>query len=148
MSKDVMTDPFGPAIAAIEAKIAQLQETLATLKTFQSGSPAEIALIGGTKTTFNKPQETSLTIDLDSFHNMTLSQAIKKYLSMRWKKPATTNEIVEALRTGGQAGAEGDNFSVVVNNSLNRMSAADGIVSKVRRGIWGLKEWYETKSAE
>ena|ERR1700730_5325342 len=147
MSKDVMTDPFGPAIAAIEAKIAQLQETLATLKTFQSGGPSEIALIG-TKTTFNKSQESSLTIDLDSFHNMTLSQAIKKYLSMRWKKPATTNEIVEALRTGGQAGSEGDNFSVVVNNSLNRMSAADGIVSKVRRGIWGLKEWYETKSAE
>jgi hypothetical protein len=66
----------------------------------------------------------------------------KKSLDM---KPATTQEIVDALTTGGQSGADGANFTTVVTNSLNRMAAADGEVSKAKRGILGLKSWYEPK---
>jgi hypothetical protein len=28
---------------------------------------------------------------------------------------------------------------------LNRMQAPDGGISKVKRGVWGLSEWYESK---
>lgn len=134
---------------ALEAQIASVDTAISALLALQSGSPmpmvaaiptapAPVAAAGG--------NGGSVQIELDTFHSLTTAQSIKKFLGMRGKKPATTQEIVEALRQGGQSGAEGANFAVVVNNSLNRMSAADGEVSKVRKGIWGLKAWYSGKT--
>jgi hypothetical protein len=153
MSKAGAEDKFAGAIvelqaqrAALEAQLANVNTAISALLALQSGAPVPTAgstaappLIAGSN------GAGTIQIELDTFHNLTTSQSIKKYLAMRGKKPATTQEIVEALRSGGQSGSDGNNFAVVVGNSLNRMSAVDGEVSKVRRGIWGLKSWYSGK---
>lgn len=130
--------------AALEAQLASVDTAIAALRALQTGGPIPV-VAAATVISSGGPQAASdpgLRIELDTFHNQTLAESIKKYLGMRNRKPATTQEIVEALREGGQKGADGANFHVVVNNSLNRMSASDGDVSKVRKGVWGLKSWY------
>ncbi len=155
MSSPAPDEKYAGAIAellaqksALEAQLASVDTAISALRALQSGSPipavAAVAPIAPPHHG-NGPKAQSLHIELDTFHGLTTAQSIKKYLGMRNKKPATTQEIVEALRSGGQSGSDGANFAVVVNNSLNRMSAADGEVSKVRKGIWGLKAWYSTK---
>jgi hypothetical protein len=144
MAKD---DHYDAVLADLEAQVATLQTAIAAIKAVRSGGA--IAPIG-TANIFEGtgPINAAAEIAIDAFHKLTIAQSIKKYLAMRPKKPATTQEIVDALTAGGQSGSDGPNFANVVNNSLNRMAAADGDVSKVKRGVWGLKAWYETKSAE
>lgn len=137
-------DRYAGVIADLEAQRASIDTAIAALKALQSGKPVP-GSIHGTSATNQSSGTTELFIEIDTFHKLTLSQAIKKYLGMRPRKPATTQDIVDALTSGGQNGADGANFSTVVTNSLNRMAAADGEVSKVKRGIWGLKAWYEPK---
>jgi hypothetical protein len=141
-------DPYQAVIADLEAQIAQLQAAIATINAVRAGAtvPTGAAAPQGSKHIPPSNNDTLEDIPIDAFHTLTVAQGIKKYLGMRPRKPATSQEIVEALQHGGQNGSDGANFSVVVNNSLNRMSASDGEVSKVRRGVWGLKSWYSAKA--
>jgi hypothetical protein len=139
MAKD---DHYDAVLADLEAQIATLQTAIAAIKAVRSGAPAPVTFHGPLKPPSEATPFNPLEIAVDAFHALTVAQSIKKFLAMRNRKPATTQDIVEALTAGGHSGADGANFSVVVNNSLNRMSAADGDVSKVKRGLWGLKEWY------
>ena len=143
MSSENPVDPYAVVLADLEAQRAKIEAAIAAIKALQGGGPIPVSAPLGSSQAANN---SGTQIEIDTFHKLTLSQAIKKYLGMRPRKPATTQEIVEALRAGGQSGADGANFTVVVNNSLNRMAAADGDVSKVRRGVWGLKAWYENKA--
>lgn len=155
MSSSSADDRYSGAIAdlqvqrlALEQQISNIDTAIGALKALQTGAPipASVATgVIGPPAPSNPSNGANIVIEVDTFHNLTTAQSIKKYLGMRGKKPATTQDIVEALRQGGQSGSDGANFAVVVNNSLNRMSAADGEVSKVRKGIWGLKTWYSTK---
>ena len=144
MSTENSVDPYAAVLADLEAQRARIDVAIAAIRALQGGGSVPAVPLPGS---LQPPNNVAVQIELDTFHGMTTGSAIKKYLGMR-KKPATTQEIVEALKTGGQAGADGANFTVVVNNSLNRMSAADGEIAKVRRGVWGLKAWYTTKAAE
>lgn len=148
MSVDKATaEAYAAVLADLEAQRLKIEEAIATVKAIQSGS--QIPTASAPPEMFaSKPSDSSLKIALDEFHTLTVSQAIRKYLGMRNRKPATTAEIVEALTAGGQSGSDGSNFTVVVNNTLNRMQAPDGGISKVRRGVWGLKEWYDSKPKE
>lgn len=135
--------------AALEAQIASVDTAISALKALQTGTPIPVGASSAVplQATPTAGNGSNAQIELDTFHGLTTAQSIKKYLGMRNRKPATTQEIVEALGAGGQSGSDGPNFAVVVNNSLNRMSAADGEVSKVRKGIWGLKSWYSSKTS-
>ena len=137
---DHSVDHYGAVLADLEAQRATIDAAITAIKALQAGGKITIGGSLGSPTANNA----QLDIPVDAFHKMTVSQAIRKYLSMR-RKPATTPEIVEALTTGGQAGSDGSNFMVVVNNTLNRMQAPDGGISKVKRGVWGLSEWYQDK---
>lgn len=144
MSSERSVD-YAAVLADLEAQRAKLDVAIEAIRALQQGSPIPIgpaaAPPGNAKPANNGEGE----IPLDAFHRLSVSQSIKKYLSMRGRKPATTGEIVAALAAGGQAGSDGTNFNVVVNNTLNRMQAPDGGISKVKRGVWGLSEWYENK---
>jgi len=139
-------DHYAAVIADLERQISQLQAAIAAIQAVRAGAviPPPPPMVSNSTATASD-QVNSLDIAIDAFHTLTVAQSIKKFLGMRPRRPVTTAEIVEALRAGGQSGSDGTNFTVVVNNSLNRMSADDGVVSKVKRGVWGLKEWYETK---
>lgn len=136
-------DHYAAVLADLEARRAQIDATIATLKALQAGGIAATA--GGAQVGTVIDNSGDSEIAVDEFHKLTVGSAINKYLGMRGRKPATTAEIVEALTKGGQAGSEGNNFTVVVSNTLNRLQAADGSISKVKRGLWGLKEWYDKK---
>lgn len=143
------SDPYSAVVADLQAQIVRLQEAIETIKAVQGGSPVPTSASGtGTIPKAKAPQDSPLLIAVDEFHQMTVGAAIKKFLDMRKRKPATTQEIIEALIQGGQAGSEGSNFNVVVNNTLNRLQGADGSISKVKRGLWGLREWYAAKASD
>lgn len=133
-------DHYAAVLADLEAQRARIDEAIGTIKALQGGSMPLAGPVKGTGVS----NPATVEIALDAFHRLTVSAAIKKYLRMLGK-PATTPEIVEALSAGGQAGSEGTNFMVVVNNTLNRMQPPDGGISKVKRGVWGLAEWYDDK---
>jgi len=144
MGEKGAVDHYAAVLADLEAKLAAIQNAIATIKAIQSGS-AIVAPIGLSAPIPNAASG-QVELPIDAFHRLTISKAIRKYLQMRPNRPATTPEIVEALRAGGQKGAEGSNFMVVVNNTLNRMQAPGGGISKVKRGVWGLTEWYQDKA--
>jgi hypothetical protein len=131
---------YAAVLADLEAQRAKLDVAIEAIRALQgAGNMTITPQTGAVNMNGGAPE-----IAIDAFHKLTVSQAIRKYLAMR-RKPATTPEIVEALAAGGQAGSDGNNFLVVVNNTLNRMQAPDGGISKVKRGVWGLAEWYDDK---
>lgn len=145
MTTERPVDHYTAVLAELEAQRAKIDAAIDAIKALQQGTGW--STVGPTAVNQPKASDSNGTLDipLDAFHRLSVSQAIRKYLSMR-RKPSTTAEIVEALAAGGQSGSDGANFNVVVNNTLNRMQAPDGGISKVKRGVWGLTEWYENKA--
>jgi hypothetical protein len=138
------TVDYAAVLADLEAQRAKLDVAIEAIRALQEGGPIPVGL-GPAPAAKAAQSNGEIEIALDAFHRLSVSQAIKKYLAMRGRRPATTAEIVAALTAGGQAGADGANYNVVVNNTLNRMQAPDGGISKVKRGVWGLSEWYDSK---
>lgn len=84
------------------------------------------------------PIQTSTEITEDSFFNLSIADAAKKYLSMV-RTPKTTKEIYHALVKGG---AETTESSLYVLISREGRKGKD--IVKVNKK-WGLSEWYKTK---
>ena len=143
-------DYYAAVLADLEAQRAKIDTAIAAIQALQTAGlsmPSAAPSFPGSPSSGTPALTTDsvLEIPLDAFHRMSVSQAIKKFLGMRGRRPATTAQIVEALAAGGQAGSDGANFNVVVNNTLSRMQAPNGGISKVKRGVWGLSEWYDSK---
>lgn len=75
----------------------------------------------------------------DTFFQLKIPEAIKKYLSMM-KRPQKPNIIAAALKQGGVL-TQGSNFYGNVFTGLKRLRAA-GVVVHNKEG-WGLAEWYK-----
>jgi hypothetical protein len=145
MAEEGPFDPYVAVLADLEGKKAQLEQAIATIKALQSGGAIPTAKVS--MTAYAPTVTAGLNIKIDTFHGLTLAQSVKKYLTMR-KEPVTTQDIIDALKEGGQSGSDGSNFQVVVSNSLNRQSASDGEISRVKKGVWGLKSWYAGANKE
>ena len=147
MSNEGSADHFAAVIADLKAQILRLEQAIEVIRAVQTGAQIPAAAQSSALPSNGGPGKTAEAIEIamDEFHQMTVGAAIRKYLGMRGRKPATTAEVIQALTKGGQSGSEGSNYNVVVNNTLNRLQAADGGISRVRRGVWGLREWYENK---
>jgi hypothetical protein len=76
----------------------------------------------------------------DDFFRMTVSEAIKAYLSMV-KRPQTAREITDALKAGGLT-FKAKNLYQTVFPTLARMANEAKEVDKLPDGTWGLAEWY------
>jgi hypothetical protein len=82
-----------------------------------------------------KSNDAPTEIASDTFFQLGVGEAIKKYLRMVGRKQ-TTKEISDALKRGGvEAGYSG------VTTALIR-GEERGEISKVKRGEWGLPEFY------
>lgn len=145
MSSERSVDHYAAVLADLEAKKAQIEAAIATIKALKGGGQLPPSIKASVDTQSAVAGDV-IELEIDAFHKLTTAQSIRKYLGMRNRRPATTQEIVEALTAGGQANADGPNFAVVVSNSLKRLAADDGVATKVKRGVWGLKEWYQNKS--
>ncbi len=83
-------------------------------------------------------------IQSDTFFNMTVPDATRKYLSMM-RKPQSTPQIAEALERGGFT-HQSEKFGNTVGAVLHRIAASSGgDIIKVSRGNWGLASWYGPK---
>jgi hypothetical protein len=121
--------PFDAAVAEVQAKIEELKTTLATLLRLQAeqgGAPTSTAALRGGDT----------EISHDTFFNMTIGEAAKKYLSMV-KTTKSTAEIAEALERGGLKHSS-KNFPSNVRSIIGQRED----FTRVPNGEWGLTEWY------
>lgn len=74
-------------------------------------------------------------IEPDTFTGKNILQGTEKYLSMVGRPARSTEEIAEALTKGGLNATRGS-----VATILGRSKGSK--VLSVKRGLWGLKEWY------
>ena len=75
----------------------------------------------------------------DSFFNMGIVDAVKKYLAMS-KQPRSLTDIIAALESGGFV-HDSANFYATVHSSLLRREKQVKDVVRVKRQ-WALSEWY------
>lgn len=123
------TTPFDAAVAEVQAKIEELKTTLATLLRLQAeqgGAPSLSAGLRGGET----------EISHDTFFNMTIGEAAKKYLAIV-KTTKSTAEIAEGLERGGLKHSS-KSFPTTVRSIIG----AREDFTRVPNGDWGLTEWY------
>jgi hypothetical protein len=82
-----------------------------------------------------KAENQETKIEPDTFHNKNILQATEKYLHMVGRPARSTEEISEALGRGGLTTTPGS-VATILGRSKNSP------VQRVKRGLWGLGEWY------
>lgn len=120
--------PFDAAIAEVRLKIDELTTTLGTLLRLQAeqgGSISPVTSRGG-----------EAEISHDTFFNMTIGEAAKKFLAMV-KTTKSTAEIAEGLERGGLKHSS-KSFATTVRSIIG----AREDFTRVPNGDWGLTEWY------
>lgn len=132
------TNPFEAAITALEARRAQVNAEI-------DADIAKLREIGermsGGALTSGAPLSAPAKIEKDTFYNMTLPDAARKFLQMSGRKPQTTNTIIEALEKGGLKRTTYNSMYA----SLSRRENQVGDIVNVN-GDWGLPEWYGAKA--
>lgn len=120
---------YGAVLADLKAKRAALDQTIAGLEAVLAGTGvAETGPIGnGVKA----------AIHVDSFVGMNIPDATAQYLRMVGRPARSTEEIINALASGGLRATDDS-----VRTVLSRTSRGGGEVLRVGRGTWGLAEWY------
>lgn len=71
----------------------------------------------------------------DTFHNKNILQASEMYLQMVGRPARSTEEIAAALTKGG-CDAAAASVATILGREKN------GKIQRVKRGLWGLREWY------
>ena len=120
--------PFDSAVIEVQSKLEELKTTLSMLLRLQ-------AEYGGTPGA-PPSRGTETAISHDTFFNMTIGEAAKKYLAMA-KTTKSTAVIAEALEQGGLKHSSKD-FPTTVRSILGPREE----FTRVPNGDWGLTEWY------
>jgi hypothetical protein len=79
----------------------------------------------------------NIMIEEDTFHGKNILQAAEAYLHMVGRPARSTEEIAANITKGGVPAA-----AASVATILGRSKGSS--VNRVKRGLWGLKEWYST----
>jgi hypothetical protein len=132
------TNPFAAAIAALETRRAQVNAEI-------DADIAKLQEIGermsGVALTSGAPLNAPAKIEKDTFYNMTLPDAARKFLQMSNRKPQTTNAIIDALEKGG---LKRTTYASMYGSLSRRVNQVGDIVNV--NGDWGLPEWYGAKA--
>lgn len=111
--------------AELDAVIAFAERQLGFASKSNSQTTQPAAIANGTDT----------EIQPDTFHGKNIFQASEKYLSMVGRPARSTEEITEALGRGGVTASAGSVATILGRDKGGR-------ITRVKRGLWGLKEWY------
>jgi hypothetical protein len=123
---------LGRLIAAIQAYAGEEVD----FSDIEDGGNAEIAR------PVSRPGQRP-SIGPDEFTGMSTSEAVRAFLARMGKgNPQGPREMARALVAGGRDSDE-EKAYVNVTSSLKRMNKL-GTIRQVRRGQWGLAEWYGT----
>lgn len=124
----------------LEAQKAALEDAITGIRKMLGQEQAK----GGVgRKSLSPDTRNSDTLETDSFFNMSIPEAAKKYLSIV-KKPQSTKKIADALKAGGLISTS-QNFPNNVRTILTRVERVSGDVVKVKKN-WGLGEWYKGKN--
>jgi hypothetical protein len=123
---------YDAVIADLEAERDQLNTMIAMLKQKKTGAPIVTTAAISSSARLISAED----IPHDAFFGMSLPNAAHEYLSLV-KTAKRHPDLCEALLNGGFK-SSASNFPEVVRSTLSRHP--DFV--KVRRGQWGLKEWY------
>ena len=134
MPNPTESDAYAEVIADLKRKRDKIDETIQSLESLRSGGMAT----AGESSEQARPEAAEL--GESPFLGMSIAEATKKLLAAR-RKPLATPYILSALEDGGLV-LTGENKSNTVGSVLNRRFRNVGDVVNVKRGTWGLKEWY------
>ena len=129
---------YEAVLADLEAQRAELDSAIAVIKK-QLGKPADqdgrVSVPSSKSGAVSHPN-----IATDAFFGMGVAEAAKKYLGMV-RKSQTVQEICVALEAGGFPHTS-KSFYATVFTALKRRFEDQGDIVRVKRGVWGLAEWY------
>ena len=92
-----------------------------------------------------QPSSTGQTGEIrsDAFFQMTLGDAVKKYLGIM-KRPRKAAQIAKALEDGGVM-SQAKNFYANVSTALRRLKEAGDVVQIPDTKAWAMARWYATR---
>jgi hypothetical protein len=127
MEGNVSKDNYKAVIADLEKQRAEIDQTIALLRKRAGQSASASASADSDED----------VIQDDTFYGKNILQASEMYLKMVGKPARSTEDIAAALTKGGLTAA-----APSVATILGRSKG--GAIQRVKRGLWGLKEWYST----
>ena len=137
---DQNSDPYEAVLADLRAQRDQIDQMITSLERLRSMKAGGQAL--GNLTTPTPAQNSAVATSVESgaFFGMTIPDAVKKLLQIK-KKNLTNPELIEGLEAGGMV-MRSENKVNTVNSVLLRRFEKAGDIVRVKRGLWGLKEWH------
>lgn len=140
MADKTLQVDYAAVLADLKAKRAALDTAISAIEQMSGisgGVAPATAPLAGSKVV------DPIRIESDTFFNMTVPDAVRKYLGIM-RKPQSTPQIAEALERGGFT-HQSEKFGNTVGAVLHRISTSGGDIVKVSRGNWGLASWYGPK---
>lgn len=139
-----MNEEFAPAIAALQKKLADLEEQGRAIKS----SINTLCGVAGSPPLYvieDAAQANDIgNIQADTFYGKTIGSAAREYLEMRRRAslgPASTREVFDALVKGGfQFETASDTNSLISLGSTMRKNSKT--FHKLPNGKYGLLAWY------
>jgi hypothetical protein len=133
-------------IAELEAERARLDVTIAVLRQRSGMAPADAngaSNLVATSAPSAGPASGPASIRTDEFFQMSVPQAIKKFLGIA-KQPQSARAITDALQKGGLI-TNAKDFYTSVFTALKRLRLAGDVVNVEGKG-WGLVAWYRGRT--
>lgn len=144
ISKEIKKQDFNldATISALEAKRGQINHAIdnaiASLKMVAAFDSSSLSKELPKGSTMPLSRDRIEQLDTDTFFNMTFIEATVKYLKMIGSKQSS-EQIIKALTSGGvEIGEES------AKTLLRKRAKQKRDIVKVGRGLWGLKEWYNS----
>lgn len=138
-----MADELGPAIAALQQKLAeQLRAVVDTKRTINM----LLKMSGQSALYAEEEAETGGSVRADQFYGKGLATAAAEYLAMR-KQACQPEEILRALVAGGfdfdLMNWEKDQYLRLLALSLAKNTGGTGKFHRLKNGSFGLRSWYD-----
>lgn len=131
-------DPYAIVIADLRAKRDELDRTIAMLEAMSGGAVPHQA----------KRVDPMSKAEADSgpgaYLGMSIADAARKLLASR-RQPMNNADIYAALTAGGLAMNSAEPLNTI-GSVLTRRFHQVGDIVRVKRGVWGLKEWYPNRN--
>jgi hypothetical protein len=140
---DEKTSKYAAMLADLEAERMKIDNAIIAIKQLMGveGSDTPPPTATGSAQSWPKTADLSSQVEFDTFFSLSIPEAIKKFLAMK-KRPQTVSAITEAFKQGGLSTTATDLLSTVTATLARMRKSAPQEVVVVRRGEWGLKEWY------
>ncbi len=133
-----ITDPYAVVIADLRARRDELDRMIAALEAMSAGGMPQPAKRVGP---IPPPEPES---GPGAYLGMSIAEAARKLLASR-REPMNNADIYAALTAGGLAMNSVEPMNTI-GSVLTRRFHQVGDIVRVKRGVWGLKEWYPNRN--